>query len=761
MLHHRVHFLESITITIMRLIFLSLLFVSQVTLSNEIPPISACSVNSPRVVQSQLSEFKSDNPQQVFVKADSAQINYPNKALFNGNVNFRQGDTLIKADRAKYSEVDNIFSATGNLFYQDERLTLKSNSLSTSLDGKNTELLDTQYWLNGMAVHGLAKSFTVEDGRFLILSDALFTTCPGETPDWSLNAKEIRIDSEKDWATVRQATLEIFEVPVFYFPYLTLPVSDKRSSGFLYPTIGSNSNNGLEVSTPYYWNISPQYDLTFTPRTMTERGIQLANEFRYLVDKQQGQFNLEYLHSDRAYDNEARYLFYWNHGGSINENWRVSSDFTHVSDDNYFVDIGSDLANKTDNQLIKNIELSYYQTDWWLNFKVQDIQVLGETTSAYRLLPQISLHSYQNTINQYFEYDLYSEFSAFENPDDSFDKANRLHIEPTLRMPLNYSSGSLTGEVSLMQTWYQQSDQQQQNQDISRSLAQFRLHGILNLERDFSQEMVQTLEPQIQYLKVPYEKQSHINLYDTALLRDDYHGLFRARRFSGLDRIADTDQITFGMTTRLKNHGNQELLKLSIGQTFYFRDSKMSLLEGESSTELKSRSALAGELDFTFNERWYVSQAIQLNQNQSQVTQSKSSIDYRYSDNKIVQLSHRYVKEINDGKINQLGIQTIWPINHEWTFVGNYYRDINLNRTIESFVGLQYESCCWAIRVEAYRQLQAQYSEDLSQTAQQSFDTGINFNFQIRGLGASGKQQAQDMLNQGLFSYRRPYYLKN
>jgi len=745
----------------MRLICLFLLFVSHASLSNEISPIAACSVNSPRLAQPQDNELVWDNSEQVQVKADSTEINYPNKAIFHGNVKFRQGGTLIKADNAKYSGADNIFNATGNLFYQDERLTLQSDSLSTSLDGKNTELLETKYWLNGLAVHGNAKSFIVEDGRYLTLNDALFTTCPDDQPDWSLNAKEIRIDSEDDWATVKQATLRVFDVPVFYFPYLTLPVSDKRSSGFLYPSIGSNSQNGLEIATPYYWNIAPEYDLTLTPRIMTERGIQLATEFRYLTGKQQGQFTLEYLHQDRSYDDSSRYLINWAHGGSINENWRISSDFTHVSDDNYFVDIGSDLANKTDNQLIKNIELSYYQTDWWLNFKVQDIQVLGETTSAYRLLPQVSLHSYQNMINTYLEYDIHSEFSAFEKSNNQLDKANRLHIEPTLRMPLNYSSGSLTGEVSLMQTWYQQSDQDQKNQNISRSLAQFRLHGMLNLERDFSTKLVQTLEPQIQYLKVPYQKQSHINLYDTVLLRDDYHGLFRARRFSGLDRIADTDQITLGMTTRLKSHENQERLKLSIGQTFYFRESKMATLDGAANTELAGQSALAGELDFTLGKDWYVSQAIQFNQDQSKITQSKSTIDYRYSDNKIVQLSHRYVKEINDGKLNQLGMQAFWPINHQWTFVGNYYRDINLNRTIESFVGLQYESCCWALRVQAYRQLKAQYDEDLTQSQQQTFDTGINFSFQIRGLGASGKQQAQEMLSQGLFSYRRPYYFKN
>jgi len=747
----------------MRLIILFLVFFSGVALSDEknITPISQCSVNNPRIAETTMREFKWDNPQQVFVQADHAKINYPNKAIFNGNVIFRQGNTLINADSAKYSEVDNLFSATGDLFYQDDALTLKSASLSTSLDGKNTQLLDTKYWLNGLSIHGKAASFIVKDGRYLVLNDASFTTCPDDKPDWALNAKQITIDSQNDWAVVRQATFEFFDIPIMYFPYLTLPVSDKRSSGFLYPAIGSNSRNGIDVSAPYYWNIAPEFDLTLTPRIMTERGVQLTTEFRYLVDQQEGLFNVEYLYNDRSYNDKARYLFYWGHGGSINENWRISSDVTHVSDDNYFNDIGSAYANKSDNQLMKNIELSYYQPDWWLNIKVQDIQVLGVNQSPYQLLPQLSFHSYQNTIGEYVEYDVFSEFSAFQRSGNNSDSANRLHVEPTLRMPLNYSSGSLTSELTLMQTWYQQSDSQQQDQDISRSLGQFRLHGMVNLERKFSQRLLQTLEPQVQYLKVSYQDQSQINFYDTALLRDDYDGLFRARRFSGLDRITDTDQVTLGITTRLKDHNNRESLKVSVGQTFYLSQSEMALQEGNSAQQLRSRSALAGELDFNIDNLWYISQAIQLNENQSEVTQSKSSIDYRLSDNKLVQLSHRYVREINDGKINQLGLQGVWPIDSEWTFVGNYYRDINLNRTIESFVGLQYESCCWAIRVQAYRQLQTLYDDSMLSSNQQEFDTGFSFNFQLRGLGATSKQRAQDMLSEGLFSYRRPYYLKN
>lgn len=721
-----------------------------------------CEINSPYIASEQLP-ILSNIGGLVKVSSDKTVIQYPSLLDYTGNVTFQQNNKFIRADTARYNEAENIFTASGNLHFQDKRLTLTSDSLTTTLDGNNTELTQSNYWFNGSMIHGSSDSFRVDGGRFLVLDNALFTTCPNETPDWALRAKEIKIDTNEAWATIRRATLEVFEIPVFYFPYLTLPISDKRSSGFLYPSIGSNSRNGLEISAPYYWNIAPNYDMTITPKLMTKRGVQLTTEFRYLSHGQNGLLNIEYLHKDSSSD-KKRYLYYWQHAGAINDNWRVATSFTHVSDDNYFNDIGSQYGNKTDNQLVKNIDLSYFNENWWLNFRVQDIQVLGQQEKPFQLLPQLSLHSTSNTLGSYFEYDIFSEFSHFTKTNERSHKASRLHVEPTLRLPISFSSINMISEAKFMQTWYQQ-DNGINSESTSRSLPQFRFYADIGFERKlkFKPTFTQTLTPQIQYLYVPYESQKHIGLYDTALLRDDYPGLFRARRFSGLDRIVDTEQLTLGVTTVIKDEKNKPRLKASLGQTFYLQTSQMSQQEGEIGQVFPDRSALAGELAYSVDNRWGLSHAMQLNEQQNSITQSKSTIDYKVSDSKLIQFSHRYVKDISRTKINQLGVKTIWPINQEWTFVGNYYRDIDLNRTIETFAGLQYESCCWSVRMQAYRQLQAQYVDGINNRvlANEQFDNGISFSFQIKGLGTDKPVSTKDMFEKGLFTYRKPYYLNN
>ena len=721
---------------------------------------SQCEIITPFIVSKDLPKINLINDR-VSIMSDHATIQYPSLLDYKGNVIFQQNEKFIRADQARYDEVTNIFSASGNLHFQDQHLTLVSDGLTTSLSGKKTQLTTNKYWFNNSMIHGQSDSFDVTDGRYLSLKNALFTTCPNDTPDWALKAEEINIDTTLAWATISNATLEIFEVPVFYFPYLTLPISDKRSSGFLYPSIGSSSKNGLEISTPYYWNIAPNYDMTITPIIKTERGLQLNTEFRYLDNGQEGLVNVEYLHNDRSID-EKRYLLYWQHTGQFNENWRIATDFTQVSDDNYFNDIGSDYGNSTDNQLIKSIDLGYYTDDWWLNMRIQDIQVLGQQTDPYVLLPQISFHSYHNTLGDYFEYDLFSELSHFQRNNGTEEKTSRLHAEPTLRLPLNFSSFNVTSEVKLMQTWYQQ-DSGENEESISRTLPQFKLYADVDFERPlkFTPGFTQTLTPKVQYLYVPYEDQQDIGIYDTALLRDDYSGLFRERRFSGLDRIVDTNQVTLGMTTTIKDENNRPKFTASIGQTFFLERTKLFEDQGDSDEIFPDRSSLAGELSYSINNQWELNHAMQLNEQQNSVTQSKSTLDYRLNSSKLIQLNHRYVKDINDDKINQLGMSGVWPINQDWTFVGNYYRDINLNRTIETFAGLQYESCCWSVRFQAYRQLQAQYVEGSDNITTEEFETGFSFSFQIKGLGADKSINASDMLNSGLFSYRRPYYLKN
>ena len=130
--------------------------------------------------------------------------------------------------------------------------------------------------------------------------------------------------------------------------------------------------------------------------------------------------------------------------------------------------------------------------------------------------------------------------------------AVRLHLEPTINLPLANDWGSLNTEAKLLATHYQQSDvdyynsrnpNNQLKEDVNRVMPQFKVDGRMVFDRsmNWAEGYTQTLEPRVQYLYIPYRDQSHIRAYDSTLLQTDYTGLFRDRTYSGTDRIASAN----------------------------------------------------------------------------------------------------------------------------------------------------------------------------------------------------------------------------
>ncbi|MEH6465753.1 MAG: LPS assembly protein LptD [Shewanella psychromarinicola] len=713
---------------------------------------------------------------QIVIISDQSTVAYNNQAEFSGDVSFSQGRRHIAADNAVLDQKQQRLNANGNLIFKDELFTITANSLEAQMSANNATLKGAQYWLHGQQVHGDAEKLQITSDNNLLLTKTNFTTCPPGDESWLLEAEMIKIDSEEEWGEIWNAKLRIANIPVLYIPYMTIPVSDKRKSGFLFPSFSTSTTNGVEISTPYYWNIAPEFDLTFTPDYMSSRGLYTKTEFRYLAgERQNGQVNFEYLGSDNKLTNNAnRYLYHWSHQGAVNDNWRVRANYTDVSDNNYFNDLNSDVNQSTDNQLSRIGEASYFERDWDFNMRVQDIKVLGEDEKPYQVMPQLNFNYRSADIINSIDFRFNSELTNFRHQDNENNTATRLHLVPSLIWPIQGPAGSFTSEVKLLQTQYWQQnidDDSTLDDSISRTIPQARLHVQVNFERAtqlFDEQYRQTLEPQIQYLYVGYEDQSNIGIYDTAQLQEDYYGLFRDRQYSGLDRVADANQFTLGFTTRLFDQTNREKLKFSVGQIIYLENSKVSI-ENTYEEATQSTSVLAAELDAQLYNDWFVSGSVQHDTETGKNKKNEVTLDYRPSNDRLLQLSYRYVPDLlntntNDQvDISQAGVRASWPISDNLYFVGNYYYDLNESRSIETYTGVQYESCCWALRLSYHYRIKTNYDDDLSETidGREEFESGVYLNFVIKGLGGSGPLGVDDMLNEGLFNYRKPLYLRN
>lgn len=202
----------------------------------------------------------------VRINADKTEANYPDNALFTGNVIVQQGNSTLTANQVELTQVQKpgeviplrTVTATGDVNYDDPQIKLKGPKGWSNLNTKDTDMDKGKYQMVGRQGRGDADLMKLRDqSRYTILKNGTFTSClPGDN-SWSVVGSEVIHDREEQVVEVWNARFKIGKVPVFYSPYMQLPVGDKRRSGFLIPNAKFTSNNGFEFSLPYYWNIAP------------------------------------------------------------------------------------------------------------------------------------------------------------------------------------------------------------------------------------------------------------------------------------------------------------------------------------------------------------------------------------------------------------------------------------------------------------------------------------------------------------------------
>lgn len=698
----------------------------------------------------------------------STNIKREKFAKFIGGVILSGQGQAISADELFVDRTTSALSATGNIHFQNSTVDIFASSLDASKSQNYTELTQSSYQLAGNPGHGSAGNIKVTGDGMLTLVDSNFTTCYGEVPDWQIQASEISISLDENHGEAYNARFKLFGVPVFYVPYFSFPVSNARKSGFLYPKFSSSQRTGFQFESPFYWNIAPNMDATITPRYMSKRGLQLLTEFRYLSGQQNGQLNLEYLNKDdELNNNDERYLARIQHVGTISNNIRAYIDYTTISDDNYLVDIKSEQYNSNDAYLYQIGEIAYFSENWFTKLQLQDFEVLGEHQTSYQTLPHIEFSHFTPLSFYNAEFDIYSEITRFTSNNLTLPEADRYHFEAGLTLPISTPAWFLNSELRVLQTNYHQTRTDafdRLEKSVSRTLPKIRLHGGMNFDRDityFDQAFTQTLEPQLQYLYIPNEDQSAIGVYDTTTLQDDYDGLFRDRRFSGLDRIAQANQYSWGVTSRLLDSENVEKFRLSVGRIVYLNDTH----ESHNNQQIASsgESALASELYLSLHRNWQFSSDIQYNTKENTTNRSQSSLDYIFDNNNTIQLNHRYSKNVSGSKLEQVSLLTSVAVNKNWQFVGRVTQDLKDKRSLESYAGLQYESCCWAVRFAFHRHINSNIDEQNQfQQNRDEFDSGFMIQFIIKGLGGNRQPiDTTEMFNNSIFGYKRPYFLNN
>lgn len=679
----------------------------------------------------------------IFADADRIESMNESVSRLSGNVAILRGVEELFADQALYDRPGQLFELTGNVRYRSPQMELTGERLLNYGDSKAMEVENANFYFPGQYITGRATKMERSDNT-TILQNTRYSTCDPADPDWEFRARHITLDHERGQGFARDMSVRFKDVPIFYFPALSFPIDDRRKSGFLFPEIGDSDKHGFELQAPYYWNIAPQADATITPHLMTERGVKLDSEWRYLNRWSMNELHLEYLDDDKFGD--SRDLASLQHNGSLGGGWVSNVNYSEVSDTDYLDDFGSNLSGSSLTHLQQQIRLTKSWQNWSFSGQVLDFQTIDETITEanrpYRLSPALELQGTQ-AFGDHLDFSLTGTLTEFEH--NLLIAGHRFDLRPRVAFPFGGSGWHLTPALSARHTAYNLEDPLLPADDIEieRDVPTFSLDAGLVFERPLggSGGLLQTLEPRVFLLKTPFRDQDEIPVFDTGLPDLSFAQLFSENRFAGTDRVGDAEQASVTLSSGiLRRDDGAEVLRAGIGR-IYYNEERRVVLPGQP-PGLRDESGLLAEIKAHFSRYWSGTLTLERNSERGNADKELFRLRYQRDNRHIFNLAYRS-REAED--LEQSDVSFTWPLSDRWSAVGRWNHALNDDIDLERFAGLQYESCCYAIRIIAREYL----------TETQTQNSSIFFQLSLKGLGQIGDNM-EELLERGNLIYRNP-----
>ncbi|MBT8143125.1 MAG: LPS assembly protein LptD [Gammaproteobacteria bacterium] len=689
----------------------------------------------------QLQLTREIQPTRIEVNTDRAVLSRDDESVFTGDVEVRYGERRIMADEVRYNPETGRLDASGNVSYADPRIELSGSRGEFATDDATGNFFTAEFRLPAQDGRGRAGRIWTRDDNVVEMRDVNYTTCPVGDDDWVLVAPEVTLDRERGIGVGRNVQLRFMDVPILYAPWLSFPVSEKRKTGMLVPDIGRSDRSGTDFGVPIYWNMAPNYDAVITPRLLSKRGVQINTDFRYLWPRTRGELAIRYLPNDKTKD-ETRSRVELDHATVFDNGWRFDGHLQHVSDDEYFEDLGRSLGAASPTYLERRADLRYRGRNWRMLARAQGFQTLAqnitEENRPYERVPQLlgsgSWRTWGNT-----NLSLRGELVNFQRR--SGVTGLRLDLRPGLSWPITGPGYSIIPAVELRHTHYELDDIDE-NTDDSPSLTapEISLESTAVFERPIGAngQLTQTLEPRVQFTHIPFRDQSGLPVFDSGEPDFNFVQLFRENRFTGGDRLGDTDKLSIGLTSRLIDFADgQELLTATLGQAIFLSERGVALPDGNRPTA--DASSLIGEVGMQFSRRWNADIGYQWDPERESASKTEVRVQFRPQQDRVLNLAYRFRRD----ELEQSDLSFAWPLAERWNVVGRWNYSIQDETTLERFAGVEYETCCWVARV---------VSRNFVNNLNGERDTALFTQLHFKGLASVGGR-ADLFLENGILGY--------
>jgi len=677
--------------------------------------------------------------------------------VIEGDALLRKQGLTVKAQRIEYDQSQNTLKALGNVKITREGNTFEGPSLSLQVDSFQGQFLTPKFSLLKGGGKGEASEIEFIDPQRAIIRNASYTTCtrvqgPSWLPEWVLKAASLQVNEEDNTIQAKNLQLRFMDVPILAAPSLTFPLSSSRQSGFLAPLIGIDTVSGIEVSSPYYWNIAPNRDATLSTTIMSKRGVALDSEFRYLEPDNQGQtrFNLmptDSLRQQSRWGLSSQHVGGIDTGSSVLGRLGVNVNLNRVSDDNYWRDFPRAGLSLTQRLLPASGSLHWTQGDWSMMTQVLQFQTLQDISSPitppYDRSPQV-LAQYNKWDLKGFDVGLTADTTRFQadysripgGTSSILRNGQRSFAAAQISRPWLKSWGYVVPKIQLHGTRYQLDTALANGQlETNRLLPTFSLDTGLIFERDasyFGRSLRQSLEPRAFFVRTPYKDQSLLPSYDSGATDFNLTTIYAENPYVGQDRIADSNLVTLGVNSRFFDANNgAELARFGVAQRYRFSD-QLVRLPGEQPVASGFSDILIGA-GVRWDNRWTFDSTLQFDAQTHLTTRTTLTTRFSPTPYRVFNTAYRRTRDQSE----QIDVGWQWPLRDfslandnspantqilepgqglgadRWYSVGRMNFSLKDRKMVDTLLGLEYDSGCWLGRV-VYERLQSTTSTSRS-----------------------------------------------
>lgn len=691
----------------------------------------------------QPGDLSQDVPNDVLVtRSDRLNRDSSGGFAFAGDVSVSYAGNAIYSDAISVDESNDIVRLPSPFTLHSADVEVIGTSGYYEVDTENVSFSGVAFQLIRNAGNGSLQTFRKE-GSSAEIEGLRISTCSNVGTNWQLRATKLRVNDEKNTASLRNLRLTISGIPILYLPYARISRPDRQDTGFQTPVVDFHSRRGLSIGIPYTFRIFGDVPVTVTANYLSKRGPQLYTE----AFKGPTRLTMTWIPTDRAHNGtESRKEFRaQNPTASFERGNRWHVGFDHSTDQGPWslrlnIDQSSDVDYWRDFRSVRHgegilanestVDISILSDSWQASLLAQqftstiiaDDQVERLPETNFQWMPRWGKFAFETHLN-YASFDRELVTDSVNSADGN--QLRRRHVGQTANFQHTWHALDFESTVGYTKTWFEFDADSQAMESIRAQWTQS-LTGSLLLARSLDWGELkwrQTLKPKIFLLKRDFVPTGNYPRFDDTSLVFKSQRLFTARRQSGLDYIPGAKSVTVGAETDLwRIDSPRKVASGAFGWIHHF--------DGLNGTgEKHNQIGIDARLNIGM-----VGLGVQHLESRSDAlpNESNAMIGVYGSGNFLVELAYA---DRSYASTRQSSFSLQKKLGNQWFLFAHHTRDLDQKRNLDRFVGLSYDNCCLNVKW-MYRE-----SIDLGlnpNNLKVTFDRGISLQLVFKGLMSAG-----------------------